>query len=103
MSRYNELEHHITNGTISVCTERECGTHISIWIAPGNMFGVIVNTPANRRFLKAALKRMERDKAVRPKYTTHSKSCSYWTNNVCNCSTAPQAEQVPGPTGEREK
>lgn len=54
-----DIEHPATNGFISVMTQRG-ETHISYYVAPGSMFGILDNTRETRRFLRTALKRMER-------------------------------------------
>lgn len=65
--RVNTIELSAVNGTLDLTTERGC-THLSAWTTPGKMCAVIDNTTAARRFLRAAIKRMERDaKATEPR------------------------------------
>ena len=62
-----ESDHPVTNGCLTLTTERGANigprgmseTHITVSKSPNAMLVVISNTPANRRFLRKALKRME--------------------------------------------
>ena len=54
------LELSVANGGIECKTESH-GTWISWHTAPGRMFGVADNTAETRKFLRAALARMEKE------------------------------------------
>jgi hypothetical protein len=61
-SMSKEIEYQAINGSVSIVTEpKPIGTWLRFHVSPGSMFAVMNNTPETLRFLRTALKQMERE------------------------------------------
>lgn len=75
----SEVDFAVTNGVMTLCTERGANigprgtseTHLSFY-TNGGMFGVVSNSPENRRFLRRVLRRMENEAERNQKHSASS-------------------------------